>query len=153
MLIVPAIGQTRETLVNYFGEPSETFMASKWIAVTAHYSREKKVDKLTISLRYSSSIASPSEFDEAVKGLRTVLDQVVPASSRGKLLHSGFINVECMPELATSKLPANFRRSCVRSGSYEEYEKLWISSGALYSTADPKEMLRLGPPFIEVTWK
>jgi len=91
-------GQSREELRRKYGEPvSETFMLSPGISATATYATNGRITELLIAPRTTGLIKSRGG-TLSQDTVRTILDELVPRSARGKHLISGFVNLTCLPE-------------------------------------------------------
>ena len=103
------VAQTKDELKKRFGDPvSETFVVRPGVVLTASYTPAGQIRELLIAPEMTGLIKSTSETLSHYV-LREIIDELVPARERGKLILSGFLN--CFPGCA---------------GSSENYEKLSI---------------------------
>jgi hypothetical protein len=110
---VSVVAQTRDELKKKFGDPvSETFIARPGIVVTATYLRSGQIRELLIAPEMTDLIKSKNK-TLSHDVFREIIDELVPAKERGKLIGSAFLNLFCLPQ-----------NDCL--GSSEDYEKLTI---------------------------
>jgi len=98
-----------------YGEPiSETFVVRPGITVTATYAADWKITEFLIAPDTSGpAIVKSSGIGLSRESVDTIIDELVPPSTRGKQVFGEFINATC--------LPAN---DC--NGTAQIYEKITV---------------------------
>jgi hypothetical protein len=91
-------GQARAALGRKYGKPiSETFIVRPGISATATYGRSGRIIEWLISPRNTALIKSRGR-TLSQESVKTVIDELVPPSVRGKPLMGSVLNATCMPE-------------------------------------------------------
>ena len=105
-------GQSKDELTKKYGAPiAETFKMRPGIIATARYASTGQVTELVISAETPGIIKSRTAL--SLETMKSVLDELVPGSKRGKYVIGEFMNVTCLPQ-----------DDC--QGTHELYEKVDI---------------------------
>lgn len=107
-------GQTSNDLRQKYGAPvSETFKVRPDVVVTVAHAKTGEICEMLIAPQLPST---PIKSNGAVlksKVLDEIIDELVPASQRGKLRMGSFLNLTCLPN-----------NDCAGTG--EDYERVYI---------------------------
>ncbi len=89
--------QSKDELTKKYGAPvSETFRVRPGIVVTARYAPSGQIAELLIAAETPGSIKSRTTLSQET--IKVVLDELVPATQRGKYVIGEFINTTCLPQ-------------------------------------------------------
>lgn len=111
---VVAAGQTSNGLRQKYGAPiSETFKVRPNTIVTVTHAKTGEVCEMFIAPQLPSTPIKSTGAVLKSKGLNEVIEELVPASQRGKLLMGSFLNLTCLPN-----------NDCAGTG--EDYERVYI---------------------------
>jgi len=97
-LLMQFPGRNSKALRERYGPPiAETFLVRPGVVVTASYGESGETCEMVISPKMPGLIKSRnSAIDE--KLVREIVDEIVPASERGKQRASQFDDMTCLPE-------------------------------------------------------
>jgi hypothetical protein len=113
-------GQSKDELRRKYGEPiSETFTVRPDVSVTATYETNGRITQLQISPQVTGYIKSRGKTlsrDTA----KTIIDELVPNSARGKFVIGEFLNFECLPENDCAGTTENYQKVTIYYNSAAE---------------------------------
>ena len=118
MFVTTAIAlQTSDTFREKYGSPvSETYMVSPGILATINYGKDGRPCFATVPAQANPKLTKDASTRIDDHLLRAIVDELVPKSQRGKLVDSGFVNLNCV--------------NCDGFyGGYENYENVRIRIG------------------------
>jgi hypothetical protein len=122
-----------EDLKRKYGSPtSETFEVRPGIGITIRQASNGTVTEMLVVAMEPGSLIQSRHMTLSQDAAKSLIDELVPSSRRGKFIIAGFLNVTCLPE-----------SDCM--GSFENYENLRIT----YNSAKAAGQIR----YVDVQFK
>jgi hypothetical protein len=107
--------QSGEDLKRKYGDPvSETFQVRPGVGVTIRKAKDGTVTEMLITPLNATSLIASRHMTFTQAAAKSVLDDLLPSSARGKFIIGTFLDVTCLPE-----------NDC--GGSSEDYENVKIT--------------------------
>lgn len=125
----PLVAQSFDDLHPKYGRPvSETYEIRKGIYVTANSNSAGEICDLIISRQLASETLNyPSTETMKSDELTKLIDELVPASGRGKGTLSGFVNATCLPLDNCAGVTENYERVRIfRNGGTDKERYAYI---------------------------
>ena len=117
-VLLAALGASVTRLANlkekYGDSISETFRVRPNIGVMIRHAQDGKLLEMLVVPLEPDSLMESRQMTITQQAAKSVIDELVPESSRGKYIHMTFLNETCLPE-----------DDCV--GLSEDYENVYIT--------------------------